>query len=367
MRFFYDIIMLGDDMKKVRNFILLGIVFSLVGYIIVYLNPNVVDKYIKKEEIPERVGIYDDVHHIYMVSGETLTFDYDYVSSLNTDIVTIKNKVAKAENNGETYLSLKNGKKKVNLKVIVTDLITKPIINNKKSYLKCNHYNSDEAKMLDDILATKIFLAGKNTRAGAVAAARFLSLEFPYRLAYFYENGRLVTNGVRTLADGEGRYYHIGLYLHKDKFKTISATNHGPAIWGCPLYSGVVKRTSANGLDCSGYVSWILLNAGFDVGDVGAGINANRDNDLDDLGPKLKINAENLAKGGFKVGDLFSRYGHIGILIGMDDDHYYVAEALDYDLHVNTYTKDSLLKSDWKYIILLDDLYKEDGKLTNMW
>ena len=68
-----------------------------------------------------------------------------------------------------------------------------------------------------------------------------------------------------------------------------------------------------------------------------------------------------------KVGDLISRYGHIGIIIGIENNNYYVAEALDYDLHVKTFTEEELIKSDWLYIQLMDEYYKKDGNLTTMW
>ena len=91
-----------------------------------------------------------------------------------------------------------------------------------------------------------------------VEAARFLTLHFPYKIEYFYENGRLGTNGI----DGEGRYYHKGLYLNSSKYSTISKSKNGPKVWGCSLYSTPVKRNDNNGLDCSGFVSWALLNGG---------------------------------------------------------------------------------------------------------
>lgn len=83
-----------------------------------------------------------------------------------------------------------------------------------------------------------------------------------------------------NFADGEGRYYHQGLYLTNSKKNSIIASVSGPCIWGCPLYNweddleygyvwGVKKP---NGLDCSGFVSWILYNGGFDPGDNGFGV-----------------------------------------------------------------------------------------------
>ena len=206
---------------------------------------------------------------------------------------------------------------------------------------------------------------GYKTRASAVEAARFLTLEFKYKIHYFYENGRLLTNGTRSYVDGEGRYYHKGLYLNEFKIKNITSNLYGPEIWGCDLCTKILGEYTPNGLDCSGFISWVLLNAGFDVGDAGAGISDKKTNDLDDLGKKIEIDKNSFDK--VKVGDLLSRDGHIGILIGIDKNTYYVAEALDYDLHVLTYNQNELLKSDWLYFINLDDLYINDGNLTNMW
>ena len=120
-----------------------------------------------------------------------------------------------------------------------------------------------------------------------------------------------------------------------------------------------------NGLDCSSYVSWAMLNGGFDSGDVGAGYVAETDFDLDDIGIMVKITPESIED--VKVGDFISRYGHIGILIGKDDENYYVAEALDTDLHVLTYDKEGLVNSSWEYFIDMDEYYGEDGMLTDMW
>lgn len=54
------------------------------------------------------------------------------------------------------------------------------------------------------------------SRAGVAEAARFLTLEFPYRIGYFNENGRLANP---PKVDCEERYYHKGLYLHSSRFE----------------------------------------------------------------------------------------------------------------------------------------------------
>ena len=350
-------------MHKKINGLLVLISISLIIYII---STFIIDMGFYKNN-----DIKLSHENIFIISGEEvkITSSYEIVtwSSDDESIAKVTNGIITGVRVGTTKVHATSKNSKTSLTVNVTDLITAPTLNNAKSYLKCNQYSKNDAKMLDDILEYRISEAGLNTRAGALAAARFLTLEFPYRISYFYENGRLLTNNTRPYVDGEGRYYHKGLYLSEDKFSTLKASMYGPAIWGCELYSRVIDKTILNGLNCSGFVSWALFNGGFDVGDAGAGINANKDNDLDDLGEKLKINKENLRSDKYKVGDLLSTYGHIGMLIGKDDSHYYIAESLDYDLHVLKMTESELLESEWLYIILLDELYKEDGNLTNMW
>ena len=97
----------------------------------------------------------------------------------------------------------------VTFDVIVTDVIV-PIpeaFDSSKDFLGCEVFSSDEAKLLDEILLNRIYSVGYGTRAGVVAAARFLTLEFPYRISYRWESGRLNNTG-KHYVDGEGRYYH---------------------------------------------------------------------------------------------------------------------------------------------------------------
>ena len=125
-----------------------------------------------------------------------------------------------------------------------------------------------------------------------------------------------------------------------------------------------------NGLDCSGFVSWALLNAGFDVKDVGAGFSDN--SDLTDFGELKTLTTSLATSNKIKVGDLLHSYaagGHIGIIVGMDKDNYYVAQALWYDeigVVITKYKKSSL-PSSFPHVVLMDKYYKKDGNLTNMW
>ena len=133
-------------------------------------------------------------------------------------------------------------------------------------------------------------------------AARFLTLEFPRRISYFGENGRLtLSNGLNI--DGEGRYYKEGLFLNDSRYENISKSMYGPKTWGCVMYSSPNSKSMPNGLDCSGFVSWAFINAGLDIGDIGAGITPAKD--FTDIGKKIYIN-NSIENNRIVVGDLLS-------------------------------------------------------------
>ena len=169
----------------------------------------------------------------------------------------------------------------------------------------------------------------------------------------------MTSNGYFDYVDGEGRYLHKGLYLSIDDKNEIKASRQGPATWGCPMYEETRKMTTSNGLDCSGFVTWSMINAGYDVEDLGA-------SDLFKLGTKKEFTNESVWNE-IKVGDLVGRNGHVGILVGIKDNKYYIAEALDYDMHILEYTKKELKDSQLKFFILMDDFYNKEGNLTNYW
>ena len=277
---------------------------------------------------------------------------------------------------GETDIVLTIRDKEVKVHILVTDLITTmPTLPNVyKSLLPCERYTEEENNLLDKILKDRVYTAGYKTRAGAVAAARFLVLEFPYRLTYFSENGRM---GGWPQVDAEGRYNHEGLYLHSSRFANVEKSMYGPQIWGCPLYSAPAEGERKNGLDCSGFITWILRQAGFDTGDVGAGVTAWQD-DMTDLGPLKRI-PDAIQDGSLKVGDLLSGDGenpnaydggHIAFLAGIKDNNYYVAEELWFNDYfgaiIKKYDEESF-KYYFYWQVDLKDFYEGDGNLTNFW
>ena len=308
---------------------------------------------------------------IYLIKDETYTIDYNKDLKYdieNNSIISFNEGTIKALSNGNTKLTISNDVDKKELTIYVTDLLVTSTVNNSKQYLTCHNYTEEQADILDKTLEYKINEKGYLTRAGAVEAARFLTLNFPYKLKYFFENGRMDrSNSFFDYVDGEGRYYHKGLYLTDNKFSELKASLRGPQPWGCSMYNDTTKVDNPNGLDCSGFITWAMVNAGYDPGDVGAGVNDY--NDITDVGD-IKYFTSDGAFENVKVGDLVGRKGHIAMLIGREGNKYYVGEALDagdYDMHVYSYTKEELIASHFEYFVYLDKFYKNDGNLTDMW
>lgn len=306
------------------------------------------------EEIPCEVVEHNK---IYLAVGEKYTLDdVGYISANNT-VADVK---------GDKVIGVKKGNitlsKDCNTyEIEVTDMITAPYISEEKEQLPCHRYTEEENEYLDTVLKSKIDNAGYKTRAGAVEAGRFLLLQFPYHMAYFSENGRL------PYCDGEGRYYHEGLYLnpYKVEKENITLIINGPVEWGCPMYSNPAKCNQLNSLDCSGFVTWCLVNGGFDPGDLGAGIAEAYD--YSDIGPRHEITMESLDE--VKVGDLFGEDGHISILLGINDGKYYIGESnLGIDIRIRVSTKQELINSNFYAWIDMEEFYNhQDGNLTNYW
>lgn len=293
-------------------------------------------------------------------------------TSKDSNIASVdENGLITAHTKGSTTITASILDKTATIEVISTNLIiNRPKkYNNKKKYLTCGLYSKEDNDLLDEILKDRVNEVGYKTRSGPVEAARFLALEFPYKIRYFSENGRLT---YASKIDGEGRYYHQGLYLHSSRFKGLANSNQGPQSWGCNMYSKPSHGVRRNGFDCSGFISWVLLNGGFDVGDIGAGVTGAKD--LTDIGKRTHFTAKLIKDGKVKVGDLLSSSGpgggHIAIIVGEDDNNYYVAESLWYNPYIGVvivaYSKKTIFNR-YYWVMLMDSYYKEDGKLTKMW
>ena len=374
-------------MKKA--FLIISIIIFIISCFIAY------DVINRKEEIhfiPTITEIDDGVKSIkfkvdtfYLAIGESEKLNYDIESSKddykltwsseNEDIVSISDGKIVGVNLGTSVVTLKSESgKKAEVSVMVTDLIRKPELDDKKKFLPCHAYTEEEAHIIDEALRTRVLNKGEGTRAALIETIRFMTLSFKYKVSYFYENGRMHGSGVRK-ADGEGRYYHKGLYLSEDKFKDIKVSHKGPAIWGCPLtnlqdhnrYKPGAKMP--NGLDCSGFVTWSLYNSGLDVGDIGAGIN-DRHKDMSDVGEMHSLTYEYANSGDYKVGDVIARWGHTALIAGRDSEYLYIAESLLKGVRIEKVSyknPNSSLYKYYAYINKMDKEYSKNDDYTDMW
>lgn len=374
-------------MKKASLFI--SIIIFIISCFIAY------DVINRKEEIhfiPTITEIDDGVKSIkfkvdtfYLAIGESEKLNYDIESSKddykltwsseNEDIVSISDGKIVGVNLGTSVVTLKSESgKKDEVSVTVTDLIRKPELDDKKKFLPCHAYTEEEAHIIDEALRTRVLNKGEGTRAALIETIRFMTLSFKYKVSYFYENGRMHESGVRK-ADGEGRYYHKGLYLSEDKFKDIKVSHKGPAIWGCPLtnlqdhnrYKPGAKMP--NGLDCSGFVTWSLYNSGLDVGDIGAGIN-DRHKYMSDVGEMHSLTYEYANSGDYKVGDVIARWGHTALIAGKDSEYLYIAESLLKGVRIEKVSyknPNSSLYKYYAYINKMDKEYSKNDDYTDMW
>ena len=315
---------------------------------------------------------------VYLAVDDSYELDYSLIKvgaandkiiweSSDGKIATVTDGIIISKSIGQATITAKTiyGNKSTT-KVIVTNIISKMNWNQEKEYLKCGEYSKEDNDLLDDILKTKVENAGVGTRGGVLAAARFLTMEFDRKIDYFFENGRLQNTDGRHV-DGEGRYYHKGLYLDSSRYENITATYAGPSAWGCPLknieddYGYIPGAKYPNGLDCSGFVTWAIYNGGIDITDRGA------DNEF---GENHELTQEYLNSREYKPGDLIGEWGHIAIIVGIDEENIYIAESLMKGVKIVSFSieKGGLMATRrYTFINTMDKVYNGEGKYSDMW
>lgn len=349
-------------------------------YIVIKDEKNESKKILISDYLNTIISLDTNTQKIILLEGETKQIETNikYIGnpdktlefSSEGDIVKIEDTSITGIKLGETKLNISDKyNHSVSIEVIVTNLVTNPQINNKKQFLTAGIYSKEEAHILDEILEERIKTAGIMTRAGVVAAARFITLEFKYKVPYFLENGRYQNTGFSEKIDGEGRYYHKGLYLSEDKYSEIKRSKTKPVMWGGTLKEYSTGKYIKNGLDCSGFVTWAMYNGGYEPGDIGAGP-GEWYTTLPDLGKSQPITLNLLKSGKVKAGDLIGWNGHIGMIIGITNTHIYTADTIYYSkgLVATEYTLEAMAyNSYFTHIYDMSDYYEEDGNYSAMW
>ncbi len=181
----------------------------------------------KVMEITEKLKIEEILNIEINNSNKYLAVDSSFELSTQIDVIGNPNKaityqssdinIARIENNKvigvapgkATITAISTNSVKSSLDITVTDLIKNYTLDNKKPVVPCNIYSKEDADTLDAILLDIINTAGENTRGAVVGVARFLPLQFKYRVPYFFENGRLKVFDNRREVDGEGRLLSV--------------------------------------------------------------------------------------------------------------------------------------------------------------
>ncbi len=208
---------------------------------------------------------------------------------------------------------------------------------NTKPFMTCKSYTSQDKIKYDAMLKQVVQEAGYGTRAGVVAAARFLVGGLDYKVPYL---------GPKQVDTSLGRYRNIGLNIGRT------------GAWGC-MVSGWTQ-----GMDCTNFILWAFYQNGItsypyntNYKKVREVINQVRVGDL--LYTPCNSNE---CKNTYKL-------DHVGIIIGIDDKYIYVAEA-------TTGRINAIVVSKWdkynmpekgQFSIVHFFNYSSDGNVTDMW
>lgn len=204
------------------------------------------------------------------------------------------------------------------------------------------------------LLAEKVLEAGYGSRAGVVAAARFLA-GMPVSVPYLGQQPGSVSSDV-------GIYARIGLN----------------ATWGQRVTAGG-RIFESNGFDCTGFVNWCLINGGvkpelYNGDGSGAGLMMT----MKEAIKQNLIRPGDLVYTGKPVNGMVET-SHIGIIIGMDNAYVYIAEEVGLGLRITKFDKAKGecvegRSPDADNYVKIDDgsynFYPADGnmdKLVNTW
>ncbi|WP_135553600.1 hypothetical protein [Paenibacillus cymbidii] len=168
--------------------------------------------------------------------------------------------------------------------------------------ISCDNLLTEEGRTaLQNELKTCVRAAGFGTRAGVVAAAKYLAVDFPFDVNYVSGNGGIYHDGAIAVP---------GTPLYRLKYQDGLNIDSETTGWGClddTLYQNTENKVEnpakLHGTNCSAFVYWAINNGGFDLcRDMDSMIayyrHINYDfNKSDNRYPIVKINASFLGNG----------------------------------------------------------------------
>jgi hypothetical protein len=211
-------------------------------------------------------------------------------------------------------------------------------VNNTKPYMACNTYTSSDKVKYEKILSDAIKSVGYGTRAGVVEAARFLTGGLDYKVKYL---------GPKKVNSALGRYNRVGLNIGQ------------PGAWGC-MVSGWTQ-----GMDCTNFVEWAFKQNGLEIqgGCYGTSNTYNTASVINKIRAGDFLLAPNNGSAPNK-----GSFVHIGIVVGVDSNYIYVAEATTGSIDAIVVTrleKNTSASTKFKVTRLYN--YPSDGNYSNMW
>ena len=244
---------------------------------------------------------------------------------------------AKSISNGRVRLSFQSGQS-FEINCDIKDNLVyhfKYDINSFKPLIKCNTYSYQDKINMEAKLKQVIQDAGYGTRAGVVEAARFLVGALDYRIPYM---------GTKKENSAIGRYKKVGLNIG-----TSSS-------WGCNIDG------YRQGIDCTNFIMWAFYQNGIDKhpysherSDTNSVLNQLRVGDL------LYSPCNNCDTTKYVYG-----LTHVGIIIGIDDNYFYIAEANPAGPIMTRYEKNNM-PTTGQFSLAKIFNYPADGNITNMW
>lgn len=181
-------------------------------------------------------------------------------------------------------------------------------------------------------------VGGMGSRSAVVEAGKYLSEE--ENIPYFWG----------------GKFYEVGVCEDWNKIKKVSSEGSDIQFVGDEWPFG---------LDCSGFVSWAIINGGYkmNVSFTGDYYNYIKPN-------TMVFSVESLCSGKVKEGDLLFRKGHIALItdIDLDNNTIKVAEekGAKYGMVVTNTTIDNFVNSNnYSDIYLMEDYYNDKNNLLD--